>query len=125
MYSATQLKTLVSCGRDRAHPLPLRRGFVLVPLILKHQREQIHDQIAALQQSNIIAEQILATEQKRLELDENERAEPAAELERVRHLRNLLAEANLELDGLRADLDGRPTRLVAQQHRNLYRSYET
>ena len=29
-----QLKTLVSCGRDPARPLPLRRGFLLIPLIL-------------------------------------------------------------------------------------------
>src|SRR6266487_3025998 len=34
MYSLIQLKTLVSCGRDSARPLPLRRGFLLIPLIL-------------------------------------------------------------------------------------------
>ena len=34
MYSLIQLKTLVSCGRDPARPLPLRRGFLLIPLIL-------------------------------------------------------------------------------------------
>jgi len=32
MYSMIQ--TLVSCGRDPARPLPLRRGFLLIPLIL-------------------------------------------------------------------------------------------
>jgi len=32
MYSIIQ--TLVSCGRDPARPLPLRRGFLLIPLIL-------------------------------------------------------------------------------------------
>jgi hypothetical protein len=34
MYSLIQLKTLVSCGRDPARSLPLRRGFLLIPLIL-------------------------------------------------------------------------------------------
>jgi hypothetical protein len=34
MYSLIQLKTLVSCGRDLARSLPLRRGFLLVPLVL-------------------------------------------------------------------------------------------
>ena len=34
MYSLNQLKTLVSCGRDPARSLPLRRGFLLIPLIL-------------------------------------------------------------------------------------------
>src|SRR5215831_20118257 len=32
MYSMIQ--KLVSCGRDPARPLPLRRGFLLIPLIL-------------------------------------------------------------------------------------------
>src|SRR5438034_1715408 len=34
MHSLNQLKTLVSCGRDPARSLPLRRGFLLIPLIL-------------------------------------------------------------------------------------------
>src|SRR2546430_5233424 len=34
MYSLIQLKTLVSCGRDPARSLPLRRGFLLIPLVL-------------------------------------------------------------------------------------------
>jgi trimeric autotransporter adhesin len=34
MYSMVQLKTLVSCGREPARSLPLRRGFLLIPLIL-------------------------------------------------------------------------------------------
>src|SRR6266567_5304923 len=34
MYSLIQLKTLVSCGRDPARPLPLGRGFLLIPLIM-------------------------------------------------------------------------------------------
>jgi hypothetical protein len=34
MDSLTQLKTLVSCGREPARPLPLRRGFLLIPLVL-------------------------------------------------------------------------------------------
>jgi hypothetical protein len=34
MHSLTQLKTLVSCGRDPARLLPLRRGFLLIPLVL-------------------------------------------------------------------------------------------
>ena len=34
MYSLNQVKTLVSCGRDPARSLPLRRGFLLIPLIL-------------------------------------------------------------------------------------------
>src|SRR5207249_1041319 len=34
MHSFNQLKTLVSCGRDPARSLPLRRGFLLIPLIL-------------------------------------------------------------------------------------------
>jgi hypothetical protein len=34
MYSLIELKTLVSCGRDPARPLPLRRGFLLIPLVL-------------------------------------------------------------------------------------------
>jgi hypothetical protein len=34
MYSLNQLKTLVSCGRDPARSLPLRHGFLLIPLIL-------------------------------------------------------------------------------------------
>jgi hypothetical protein len=34
MYSLIQLKTLVSCGRDLAPSLPLRRGFLLIPLVL-------------------------------------------------------------------------------------------
>src|SRR5215831_19065457 len=34
MYSLIQLKTLVSCGRDSARSLPLRRGFLLIPLVL-------------------------------------------------------------------------------------------
>ena len=34
MYSMVQLKTLVSCGRDPARSLPLRRGFLLIPLVL-------------------------------------------------------------------------------------------
>jgi hypothetical protein len=34
MYPLNQLKTLVSCGRDPARSLPLRRGFLLIPLIL-------------------------------------------------------------------------------------------
>src|SRR6266480_7613399 len=34
MYSLIQLKTLVSCGRDPARPLPLGCGFLLIPLIL-------------------------------------------------------------------------------------------
>jgi hypothetical protein len=34
MYSMIQLKTLVSCGRDPARSLPLRRGFLLIPLVL-------------------------------------------------------------------------------------------
>jgi hypothetical protein len=34
MYPLNQLKTLVSCGRDSARSLPLRRGFLLIPLIL-------------------------------------------------------------------------------------------
>ena len=34
MYSLIELKTLVSCGRDPARSLPLRRGFLLIPLIL-------------------------------------------------------------------------------------------
>jgi hypothetical protein len=34
MYPLNQLKTLVSCGRDPARSLPLRRGFLLIPLTL-------------------------------------------------------------------------------------------
>jgi hypothetical protein len=34
MYSLIELKTLVSSGRDSARSLPLRRGFLLIPLIL-------------------------------------------------------------------------------------------
>ncbi len=34
MYPLNQLKTLVSCGRDPARSLPLRRGFLLISLIL-------------------------------------------------------------------------------------------
>lgn len=34
MYSLTQLKSLVSCGRDPARSLPLRRGFLLIPLMV-------------------------------------------------------------------------------------------
>src|SRR6266542_5822177 len=34
MYSLIHLKTLVSCGRDRARSLPLGRGFLLIPLIM-------------------------------------------------------------------------------------------
>lgn len=34
MYSLIQLKTLVSSGRDRVRPLALRRGLLLIPLIL-------------------------------------------------------------------------------------------
>jgi hypothetical protein len=34
MYSLNQVKTLVSCGRDPARSLPIRRGFLLIPLIL-------------------------------------------------------------------------------------------
>src|SRR5438034_506628 len=34
MYSMIHLKTLVSCGRDRARSLPLGRGFLLIPLIM-------------------------------------------------------------------------------------------
>src|SRR6266436_1834622 len=34
MYSMVQLKTLVSCGRDPARSLPLRHGFLLIPLVL-------------------------------------------------------------------------------------------
>jgi hypothetical protein len=71
-------------------------------------------QLAEFQKSNAIAEQIVAIEQKRLELDilkeqrdENERAEREAEMKRVKHLRNVLAEATLELESLKADLDGR------------------
>jgi hypothetical protein len=34
MYSLNQVKTFASCGRDPARSLPLRRGFLLIPLIL-------------------------------------------------------------------------------------------
>src|SRR6266480_7116641 len=34
MYSLIQPRTLVSCGRDSARPLPLGRGLLLIPLIL-------------------------------------------------------------------------------------------
>ena len=34
MYSLIQPRTLVSCGRDRARPLPLRRGILLIAHIL-------------------------------------------------------------------------------------------
>src|SRR5437773_10721877 len=34
MYSMIHLKTLVSCGRDRARSLPLGRGFLLIPPIM-------------------------------------------------------------------------------------------
>src|SRR3954466_807453 len=34
MYSLNQVNKLVSCGRDPARSLPLRRGFLLIPLIL-------------------------------------------------------------------------------------------
>src|SRR5438552_6719088 len=34
MYSLIELKTLVSSERDPARSLPLRRGFLLIPLIL-------------------------------------------------------------------------------------------
>ena len=71
------------------------------------------DQLAALQKSNLIAEQLVEIEQKRLELDvlkerraENERAERTAEVSRLKYLRNVLAEATLELESLTADLDG-------------------
>src|SRR4029450_7003089 len=33
MYPLNQLKSLVSCGRDPARSLPLRRGVLLIPLI--------------------------------------------------------------------------------------------
>ena len=79
------------------------------------ERQQIHHQIAAIEQSNLIAGQVLAIEekrlaieQKRLELEENERKKRIAELERLRHLRNILAEATLELEGLQSDLHGEP-----------------
>jgi predicted RNase H-like nuclease (RuvC/YqgF family) len=75
---------------------------------LQAEREQIQYQIAELQQSNVIAEQNRAINQKRLELEKKERAERAAQLERLRHLRNILAEATLELEDLQAELDGRP-----------------
>jgi hypothetical protein len=74
---------------------------------LEAERQQLHYQIAALQQSNAIAEQIRAIEQKRLELEEKERAERAAQLERLRHLRNILAEATLELEDLQTELNAR------------------
>jgi len=87
---------------------------------LQAQRGQIQnqislqrDQLTALQKSNLIAEQMVAIEQKRLELDllkerrdENERAERTAEMSRLKYLRNVLAEATLELESLKADLDG-------------------
>src|SRR4029077_21186213 len=34
MYPLNQLKPLVSCGREPARSLPLRRGFLLIPLVL-------------------------------------------------------------------------------------------
>src|ERR1700752_2907865 len=34
MYLLIELKRLVSCGRDRARSLPLRHGFLLIPLVL-------------------------------------------------------------------------------------------
>src|SRR5438132_1141408 len=34
MYSLIELKTLVSSGRDPARSLPLRRGFLLIPLVV-------------------------------------------------------------------------------------------
>src|SRR6516225_167624 len=34
MYSSNQVNKLVSCGRDPARSLPLRRGFLLIPLVL-------------------------------------------------------------------------------------------
>src|ERR1700686_2868311 len=34
MYSLIQFKTFVSCGRGPVRSLPLRRGFLLIPLIL-------------------------------------------------------------------------------------------
>src|SRR4029077_259057 len=34
MYSLIQLKAVLSCGRDRARPLPSWRGFFLTPLVL-------------------------------------------------------------------------------------------
>src|SRR5436853_3166132 len=34
MYSLIELKTLVSCRQDPARSLPLRRGFLLIPLVL-------------------------------------------------------------------------------------------
>jgi len=74
---------------------------------LQAERQQLHYQIAALQQSNAIAEQIRAIEQKRLELEQKERAERAAQLERLRHLRNILAEATLELEDLQTELNAR------------------
>lgn len=87
---------------------------------LEVQRHQIQyqialqqDQLAALQKSNLIAEQLVEIEHRRLELDllkekrtENERTERAAEVNRLKHLRNVLAEAILELESLTADLDG-------------------
>lgn len=70
-------------------------------------------QLAEFQKSNVLAEQMVAIQQKRLELEtlkeqreENERAEREAEMKRVKHLRNVLAEATLELESLKADLDG-------------------
>jgi hypothetical protein len=76
---------------------------------LQVQRQQIQYQIAALQESNAIAlEQIRAIEEKRLELEEKERAERAAQLKRLAHLRNILVEATLELEDLQTQLDGRP-----------------
>ncbi len=87
---------------------------------LQVQREQIqnqialqHGQLAEAQKSNVLAEQMVSIQQKRLELDllkekreENERAERDAELKCLKHLRNVLAEVSIELESLQAELDG-------------------
>jgi hypothetical protein len=84
---------------------------------IQYQIVQQREQLAVLEKSSFIAEQMVAVERKRLELDllkekreESERTERAAELKRVKHLRNVLAEATIELENLRADLDARPGR---------------
>ena len=103
------LNFLQVVGQSRIiEELQVQRGQIQYQII------QSQDQLAALNKSNLIAEQLLEIEQKRLELEllkekraEADRAEREAETSRLKYLRNVLAEATLEMESLAADLDGR------------------
>ena len=86
---------------------------------IRAQRAQIQcqialqqEQLAAIQKSNLLAEHLASIQEKRLEIEllkekreENEREERVAEMNRLKHLRNLLAEAILEFESLKAELN--------------------